>query len=235
MKKNENKKPTVAAEQPKNAQPESGTVMEESANTPRDGKGCESVTVIIIANDDMHGKITALSVKKNLIGVDADIHVVSGEHVKDTLLETLEEHLLHVGTERIVLMTDGIVILNPVNLGDIAVVKAQKLGDALNYNVGMPVLMYKSALETLISECKAADLIHVDIVDTYLKGTLPEGFTPLLVGSWTTDPWVLPLVSRNPNIQTVRNYARWKKFMHVSPDSWSEGLQKFLEERFPEA
>ena len=233
MKKNESKsKTTESVETPEtpDTQSETRTEVERPADTPTDGEGCEGVTVIIAAI--AYGALMAQSVKKNLTGVDADIHLVTEENLRDTLVETLTEHMPHVKTERIILMTDGMMILNPVTLGDIACVKAKKVGEVLNFSTNTPVLMHKSALSALLSEAAESGLDHIDVIDSYFKGTLHEGFSPVILGEWKSDPWLLPAVTKNPSIEAVGKYAKWKKFMHISPDSWSDDLVKYLEDRF---
>ena len=233
MKKNESKsKTTESVETPEtpDTQSETRTEVERPADTPTDGEGCEGVTVIIAAI--AYGALMAQSVKKNLTGVDADIHLVTEENLRDTLVETLTEHMPHVKTERIILMTDGMMILNPVTLGDIACVKAKKVGGVFNFSTNTPVLMHKSALSALLSEAAESGLDHIDVIDSYFKGTLHEGFSPVILGEWKSDPWLLPAVTKNPSIEAVGKYAKWKKFMHISPDSWSDDLVKYLEDRF---
>lgn len=228
----ENAKSVAAAEAP-DTESEAGTDM-AGQDVPSDGKGCESVTVVIIASDEKHLVLMVRSVKENLKGVDAEIHGLTGDNLKDTLVETLAEHIPHIQTERIILMTEGMIILNPVMLGDVSVVKAVKAGQYFDFFTKTPVLMHKSALQGLIDALVKADRLHSDVVNDYFPGILPTNFTPVLIGDWTKDPWLLPVISKDPNIAIVKKYAEWKKFMHVGPDSWSEGMVKFLEERFPE-
>lgn len=209
--------------------PDQGTV--ESVAAPRDGEGREGVTVVIIARDRDQGTLMGRSVYKNLTGVDADIHLVTEEHLRDTDLHTLLDHLPHVHTERIILMTDGMVMLNPVLLGDIACVKAVKKGDYLDYNTLMPVLMHKSALQQLLDSIKD-EKPHADIVNEYFHGCMPDGFQPVVLRSWREECWLMPVVSKNPNTDALRQWGKRQKFAHIGPESWSDDLVKYLEERF---
>lgn len=220
----------VAASETLNTAPQAGADMEKPAK-PADGKGCESVTVIIFEPTGFSGTFAARSVKKYLVGVDADIQIVEG----DLSVESLKKAIDYVGTERIILMSFDTLILNPVILGDIIVPKAKKTGDKLDFNTGMPVLMHKSALQSLITEAIVADMPHIDVINTYFRGTLPEGYRPLLLGDWKKDPWQLHVISKNPSIDALREYAEWKKFVHIGPDSWSDDVVAFLEKRYPEA
>jgi len=235
MKKNESKatdkstRKVTTKQQPENTKSVEATTAlatDESSSgtaTPSDGEGCESVTVIIIARNEKHGELMLRSVKKNLIGVDADVHLVTGDNVKNTDVETLLAQMPEVKTERIVLMTEGVFILNPSTIFDIG---ARKTPAA-----NMPALMYKSVLEPLLKQMKE-ELPYADVADTYARVT-PE-VTPAIIGNWRKDPWLLPVISKNPPREALEEYGAWKKFMHVSPDSWSPDLVKFLENRFPE-
>lgn len=233
----ENTQQVAAVETPE-TKPEAGADVEGPAGAPSDGEGCEGVTVVVIETNPkaaIHAKIVARSVKQNLNGVDALVVILSLEQGM-TVPEVLGRFVNECAgsQDRLILMTDGMVILNPVTLGDIAVVKAKKVGEALNYNTGLPVLMHLSALKALLTEAKEAGLDHIDVVDVYFRGTLPEYFKPVILGEWHSDLWLLPVISKNPSIGAIEKYAQWKKFMHVGPDSWSGGLMKFLEKRFPE-
>lgn len=227
---------SVATVETPDTAPATGTAV-AGPDAPADGEGCESVTVVILSHRPDTCHLSPCSVRKNLTGVDAEILMVptTGADI-DALLGCLPQ----VETERIILMTDSMVILNPVTLGDVQVVKAVKAGTAdngsmiLNFDTKTPVLMHKSALEPLLEAMKE-DLPYGNVTDTYFKGVLPEGHQPLLMGDWHSDPWLLPAVSRNPSTEALEKYGRWKKFMHVGPDSWSESVVQFLEQRFPES
>lgn len=228
-KKNETKSSAKSEQQ---AAVEAPATVETPATTeaPADSKGCEAVTVIVIESEDfaVGAAIAVRSVRQNLKGVDADIQVVKG----DLNVETLKSSLDFVQTERIILMTANMIILNPVLLSDIALVKAKKMGNTITANTGMPVMVHKSALEVLLKEAEEASQPHIDILDTYFPGTVPTGFTPFILGDWNKDPFVLPVVSKNPSIEAIGKFAEWKKFMHIGPDSWSEDLKAYLENRF---
>ena len=229
--------PVATAETP-DTESKTGTEV-EGPDAPTDGEGCESVTVVIVCRDPRHCHLAPCSVRKNLTGVNAEILMVPISD-KTTDINAVLGCLPEVKTERIILMTDSMIVLNPVTLGDVQVVKAIKAGTAgdgsmiLNFNTRTPVLLHKSALEPLLLAMKE-ELPYGDIADTYFKGVLPEGHRPVLLGDWRTDPWLLPVVSKNPSIEAVEKFAGWKKFMHVGPESWSDGLEKYLEERFPES
>lgn len=228
-KKNETKSSAKSKQQ---AAVEAPATVETPAVTeaPTDSKGCEAVTVIVIESENfaVGAAIAVRSVKQNLKGVDADIQVVKG----DLDVETLKSSLDFVQTERIILMTANMIILNPVLLSDIALVKAKKMGNTITANTGMPVMVHKSALDALLKEAEEANQPHIDILDTYFPGTVPTGFTPFILGDWNKDPFVLPVVSKNPSIEAISKFAEWKKFMHIGPDSWSEDLKAYLENRF---
>ena len=249
--KNGTKKATAATEQPTNVKPmeaveasnaQAGADMAEAStdnagggeapSEPEDGKGIEAVTVIIIGTDPYRAAIQAASVKKNLKGVDCDVHVVSDEHLRDTPAETLLEHLPHCHTERIVLMTDGMIILNPVTLGDIACIKAKYVGrlGILDYNQRMPVMMHKSVLEELLPSL-IKDMPHADLLNAYFGNVYPE-VRPVDPCDWPKSVWLLPLSSDAPDMAAVLKYAETQKFMYISSRSWSDDVAGFVAERF---
>lgn len=245
MKKNESKK--SAAKQPENTQsvetvetPDtqspSGAAVEGPGNddAPADGEGCEAVTVVILEHDEQHALLAARSVKKNLLGVDALVVRLEGKDGATDAQMLYRFVTEAIQSERIILMTDGMMILNPVTLGDISVVKAVNRGGVPDYNVQMPVLMHRSALEELLKKALDDDRPYIDVVNEYFHGTLPEDYRPLLLGDWKTDPWVLPVISKNPPVERIKAFAEWKKFAAIGSQSWSDGLVKFLEERFAE-
>lgn len=228
-KKNETKS-SVKSEQQAAVEAPATVKTPATTEAPADSKGCEAVTVIVIESENfaVGAAIAVRSVRQNLKGVDADIQVVKG----DLNVETLKSSLGFVQTERIILMTANMIILNPVLLSDIALVKAKKIGSTITANTGMPVMVHKSALEVLLKEAEEANQPHIDILDTYFPGTVPTGFTPFILGDWSKDPFVLPVVSKNPSIEAIGKFVEWKKFMHIGPDSWSEDLKAYLENRF---
>ena len=242
MTEDENKNTEAAAEQPETFEPvetvetpDTESAPGDAVQGPADGEGCESVTVVIIARDENQGNLMGLSVKKNMTGVDADIHLVTGENLRNTLVGTLAEHLPHVGTERMILMTDGMVILNPVVLGDITCPKAFKKGDTLDFNTLMPVLMYKSALQQLIDSLKEEDKPYADIVNEYFGHCMPEGFQPVVLRDvWREENWLMPVASKNPSIDALRQWGKTQKFAYIGPDSWTDEVMKFLEEKIGE-
>ena len=191
------------------------------AGPPRDGQGCEGVTVVIVFNDADRANITAASVRQNLIGADADVRLVRQQ---DTLVETLLHCLEEATAERIVLMNDAMFILNPVTLYDIGVLK--KPADR------MPALFHRSALLEVLTYLKA-NYPYADIATSYRDLTPLRDVRPLEEGDWRTSPWLLPVVSRSPDIRALSKFAEWKKFLYVSPQSWTDALTVHLKKRFP--
>lgn len=247
MKENENKTTqaaAAAAEQPENTlsvetaeTPDTtagtGDAVERPADAPRDGKGCEAVTVVIIARDAKHGELMARSVKANLIGADADIHLVTDEHLKDTDAETLLAHLPHVETERLILMTEGMVILNPVTICEIGCRRGEltEKGVTIGEN-HTPKLMHKSVLEKMLPEM-IATYAHFDVLLEYDEYARPQ-VTPVIMRPWSQDNWLLPVVSKNPPLEALEKWAKTQRFAWIAPQSWTDTVVKFLEERFGE-
>ena len=239
MKEDESKTTTAAAEQPETAQPvenveasDTGTApggQLERPDEPRDGEGCEAVTVCVVQTSQEDQKPLELclrSLEKNLREADAKVEVLV---VADgtTLEEVLRERLDAIGTERIVLMTDRMAILNPVTLADIAVVKADA---RRRFSPGMPAMMRKSVLLRFLG-WKQDNLPYMSLVDAYMAN-VEKDIRPLPVGDWTTDPWVLPVVSGNPSEKVLREYAAFKRFLCVRSEVYPQSVKHFLEERF---
>ena len=242
-KKNESKKTEAPKEQPEDTQPvesaaavdataEAGADVDRPEDAPTDGAGFEGVTVVIIAANEAHGALAARSVKQNLKGVDADIHVVSGENLRDTLPETLLEHLPHCKSERIVLMFDYMLLLNPVTLADIAVIKGKRTGEAVDYEQRMPVMLHRSVLQVFLPEMMA-EYPHGNLVSLYFEAVYGD-IRPIDPLEWNKSCWLLPIISKNPPIDVVAKWAETQKFLYVSQQSWSDDLVKFLDERFGE-
>ena len=242
MTEDENKNAPAATEQSETPEsletvetPDTESQSGDAVQGPADSEGCESVTIVIIAHDEHQKELMARSVKKNLTGVDADIHLVTGENLRNTLVGTLAEHLPHVKTERMILMTDGMVILNPVLLGDIACAKAIKKEDILDFNTLMPVMMHKSALQQLLDSLKEEEKPYADIVNEYFGHCMPEGFQPMVLRDvWREENWLMPVASKNPSIDALRQWGVTQKFAHIGPDSWTDEVVKFLEGKIGE-
>lgn len=253
MKKNESKTTqaaAAAAEQPENtqsveaaktpdAQSETGGDMERpdddtsaESEQPRDGKGCEAVTVVIIAHDEKHGELIARSVMANLRGADADVHLVSGEHLKETDAETLLAHLPHVETERLIVMTDGMVILNPVTIYEIGCRRGNLTEKGVTVGENRtPKLMHKSVLEKMLPEM-IATYANFDVAleyDEYARSQV----APVIMRPWDQDSWLLPVISKNPPLEALQKWAKTQRFAWIAPHSWTDTVVKFLEERFP--
>lgn len=201
MKKNANEKemdpiPMAVIETPDTATAAKAPV---AGSSPTDADGCEAVTIIITADSEDRADLAIRSMKRNLLGVDAEVVVVSPPD-KDAV----EQAVQAAKTRRVILMTGNMLILNPVTIHDIGIKKA------IDH---MPVLLYKSGI--------------------YAKSSTLDAVRPLPIGDWRTDPWLLPVVSGNPDIPTLRRLADFKRFIYISDKSWTPAVVKFLEERFP--
>lgn len=253
MKEDENKTTqaaAAAAEQPENTQSvetaetpdtqsETGGDMERpdddtsaESEQPRDGKGCEAVTVVIIAHDAKHGELMARSVMANLRGADADIQLVTDEHLKETDAETLLAHLPYVETERLILMTEGMVILNPVTICEIGCRRGELTEKGVTVGENRtPKLMHKSVLEKMLPEM-IATYANFDPLLEYDEYARPQ-VAPVIMRPWNQDNWLLPVVSKNPPIEALQKWAQTQRFAWIAPHSWTDTVVKFLEERFP--
>lgn len=247
MKQDESK--TTAAAQPESdqsvatvetpdTQSPSGTTVEGPADAPHDGEGCEAVIVVIVESSEQRALLAARSVKQNLVGVDALV-VRLGMQDGCTLPQALYR-LLTEGTsqERIVLMTDQMLLLNPMPLAMIAVPKAVKVGtneqgeDILDYNVRMPQLMHRSVLLPMLEEI-IEQYPYTDIFEAYTPGAYPQ-VRPILLPRWDQERWLLPIVSVNPPMKAVETWAKTQMFAWIAAQSWSKPVISFLEKCFAE-
>lgn len=241
-KKNEKQNSEAPQEQPESAQPmesaaavdtttEAGADVDRPEDAPADGKGFEGVTVVIIETNEQRALLAAESVKKNLRGVDClVVRLELGElSLPEVLLRFINEAS---SAERIVLMTDGMLLLNPVTLADIAVIKGRRGDGILNYEQRMPVMLYRSVLKDFLPAMIAQNP-KANLISLYFGGVYGD-IHPIDTVTWNASCWLLPVVSRNPNIKVVEKWAETQKFLYVSEQSWSDDLVKFLEERFTE-
>lgn len=193
---------------------------------PSDKSGAEAVSVIILTADadGNHASLSRRSVEANLIGVD-----VEGGFVANCkpLAELLADILPQLTCERVVLMTDSMFIANPVTLGDVACTK-KPYGH-------MPFMIHRSALLQLLEQLGSdAPTTLEDLHEAYVASVMPEDFSPITLGEWRTDPWLLPIVSVNPNPVALRSLLPQKKFVWVSDQSWTGDVESALRSRLKE-
>lgn len=208
-----------------------GTDVEGPEDAPADGPGLEGVTVVIVETNEKHALLAAESVKRNLTGVDC--LVVRLELGELTLPQALLRFINEASrAERIVLMTDQMLLLNPVTLADIAVIKGKRLDKTVDYDLRMPVMLHRSVLQDFLP-WMIADFPFANLATLYF-GSVHAKINPIDPGEWNKNCWLLPIISKNPPIDTVEKWAKTQKFAFVSDQSWSDELVEFLEERFAE-
>lgn len=241
-KENENKNTETPQEQPEGTQSVetvaaadantgAGTDVDRPEDTPADGEGFEGVTVVIIETNEQHALLAAKSVKKNLRGVDClAVRLELGElSLPEVLLRFINEAS---SAGRIVLMTDGMLLLNPVTLADIAVIKGRGGDGIWNYEQRTPVMLHRSVLEDFLS--RMIDRYPQDNLINLYFGSIHGDIYPVDTTKWNESCWLLPVVSKYPPIDVVKKWAETQKFLYVSEQSWSDDLVKFLEDRFGE-
>lgn len=242
-KKNEKQNSEAPQEQPESAQPmesaaaadtttEAGADVDQPEDAPADGEGFEGVTVVIIETNEQCALLAAESVKKNLRGVDClVVRLELGElSLPKALLRFINEAS---SAERIVLMTDQMILLNPVTLADIAVIKGKGGDGVWNYEYRIPVMVHRSVLKDFLPEMSDNIDSYNGFINLYF-GNVHSDIYPVDITKWNESCWLLSVVSKNPPIDVVEKWAETQKFLYVSEQSWSDDLVKFLEERFTE-
>lgn len=203
------------------------------------------------------------SLKRHLRGVQAEVKVTGMEKpywldddswldlqspsgatgFYDVLKLTVEQ----LTTERVVLMTDYMFLLRPVNIEDVALLKAEP--DAVgnpsvgflqqldperktpvwNYKTRMPVMYFRSllikVLDFIFTELKNDTL---DLPTVYFNTVYPD-LQPTLL-NWQADGWLLPVISEHPDMERVNGYVAKKKFLFIGGKYGTEmvSLLKFL-------
>ena len=105
---------------------------------------------------------------------------------------------------------------------------------------GLPLLDYGTHTPVMFSKSKLKEVLPGDDVNAK-AGVL---FTSLYFNSvntahpvrldWRTDPFLLPVVSKNPSEKLVNELLRNKVFLNNANSGYSPWLESFLSRRFPE-
>ena len=203
----------------------------EEKKFTEDGPGFEAVTVVIMSDDADHARLMELSVASMLRGVTGHVLKIIDTDGRQSQVEQLQAHLDEVPTERIVLMTDGMLLLQPVTLYDIGVRKAFPASRRPLRTSCTPVLMHLSVLREML-EYLACEFPHEDVADYYQKNTLWD-VAPVMYGaSWRDCPWLLPVVSQLDDVSVLKHEALTHKFLLLQPQAWTPAVVQFLEKRF---
>lgn len=222
------------------------------------------VVATSVANNYLLLRHCLRSLRKNLRGVDAQVKVVGAERPEwidcDTWLATVEGSLnmqiitaaISIKTERVIIMTDRMQLARPVSLADIALLKAMPEGSnnktvawinerqgatkqqLWNYDTHMPFYAYRSQLAKiacLMDEEDALDDLHLPTV--YNNLLFPD-LQPTLL-EWSTDSWLLPVVSAHPSMERMKSFLVKKKFIWISPNSEGAEVVALLKFLTPDA
>lgn len=212
-----------------------GASVERPDDPPRDGEGCEGVVVIVAETHHNHpeyAKTVALSVKQNLTGVDALV-VIMGYHPEMTLAQSLLRMIDELETERIILMTDDMVILSPVTIYELGCRRGELTKDGVTVGeCRTPKLMHRSVLLKMLPEFIKTYAYFDPILeyDEYARPQVP----PVIMRPWNQDNWLLPVITNNPPLEVLKKWAKTQRFMFISRPEWPATVVKFLSERFPE-
>ena len=271
------KETTAAAEQPAKAEEPAETTESEVKDDPaettesevKDDPAAVPVTFLVMLtsedNDCFLLRHCLRSLEKYIRGVNATVKVVGKEKPKwldksswldvsdATDTQNWNSLIIRAASlvedERIVIMSDRMSLLHPVNIADIALLKAevgangnqtvQLISDwqgskvkVHNYKTNMPAMFFKSSLiEILDFVVGSKGVVDFDLPTAYFN-LLYADLTPLLL-EWSTDSWLLPIVSENPNMDRVRTYWMKKKFLYIS-DRYGKDIIAWLKFMTPD-
>lgn len=228
------------------------------------------VTVLVVATSAANNYLLLRhclrSLSKNLRGVDAQVRVVGAERPDwidcDTWLsdaagefnhmnELVARALPHVETNRVILMTDRMLLARPVSLADIALLKAMPEGNDLptlkvlaeqtkddprwlwNYLTHMPLYAFRKPLMAVLRFL--TEIGHEDLhLPTVYNNLLYSDMLPTLL-DWRTDSWLLPVVSAHPSMERMKSFLAKKKFIWISPNSEGAEVVALLKFLTPDA
>lgn len=221
------------------------------------------VTVTSPANDFLLLRHCLRSLRKNLRGVKAEVKAIGSERPSwidcDTWLGTVMGDLnacimtaaICVKTERVIMMTDRMHLLRPVSLADIALLKALPEGSynktvdwlvekqgttkhqVWNYDTHMPLYVFRSQLEKIAGFMAEENAFTEDLPTIYNNLLYPDMQPTLL--DWSTDSWLLPVVSAHPSMERMKSYLTKKKFIWISPNSEGAEVVALLKFLTPDA
>ena len=228
------------------------------------------VTVLVVAtsvaNNYLLLRHCLRSLQKNLRGVDAQVKVIGSARpdwldcnswLSDAaggfyhLNELVARALPFVETNRVILMTDRMLLARPVSLADIALLKAMPEGNDLptlkvlaeqtkddprwlwNYLTNMPLYAYRKPLMAVLRFL--TEIGHEDLhLPTVYNNMLFPDLLPTLL-DWSTDGWLLPVVSAHPSMERMKAYLVKKKFIWISPNSEGAEVVALLKFLTPDA
>ena len=228
------------------------------------------VTVLVVATSAANNYLLLRhclrSLQKNLRGVDAQVKVVGAERpdwldceswLSDAagefnhLNELVARALPHVETNRVILMTDRMLLARPVTLADIALLKALPEGNDLptlkvlaeqtkddprwlwNYLTHMPLYAFRKPLMAVLRFL--TEIGHEDLhLPTVYNNLLYSDMLPTLL-DWRTDSWLLPVVSAHPSMERMKSFLVKKKFIWISPNSEGAEVVALLKFLTPDA
>ena len=223
-------------EKPKQEQPEAAEIEPVEQEVLEEDPTMVVLTILVVCTEPT-GELLRYTLRSlaNIRGVEALVKVTGTN--KPTWLphedfisvdgktekEIIREALTDIPSERVIIMTDHMMIATPVTLADIAINKAlpeppnkvvvDVLADMYGYRSRVENYDTHTPLYAFTREVSKALSPHfpavVDFRQIYCKDVRP------MLLNWQNDPWVLPIVSSRPSPSVAINYARKKKFLWV--------------------
>jgi hypothetical protein len=221
-------------EEPQPAEPKQDTIDPLSV----------ALTVLVFCSEES-GNLLRYTLRSlhHLRGITAEVKVtgrnkpiwlrhedfIGGGEANDSKAVIILNALEGIKTERVILMDDHTMLLNPVSMADIAILKANPdaVSDKVtailrneyglerieNYDTRTPLYAFRSQLKTLLTF--AIDRLKDVDIPTLYNNFMFKDLKPLLL-NWRRDDWLLPVISAKPQKEVVMQYAKNKKFMYVA-------------------
>lgn len=122
-------------------------------------------------------------------------------------------------------------LVNPIGLSHIAINKTKGLDKEgiYDFETGLPFPMSKDIL-AILSDQHDGGFPNTDIANGYLRACK---LTHPIQLDWKSDSWLLPVVSKQPDVKRFGDLLRKKCFMKAIGDGWSPFLKGCLEDMFP--
>lgn len=99
----------------------------------------------------------------------------------------------------------------------------------INYSTGLPIRIFQEELVDFVEDL-GDDVPNADFFNAFQRFA---SLTYPIELDWKYDVWLLPVVSKQPDVKRFENLVSKKCFMKAIDAGWSPFLEGFLEDMFP--